>query len=281
MPIVNGTYVPTSFGSDQVNIQKQAFGPDWKPTSRDMSDYSQAAYNYIMKQQEQAYNLDLWNLYNEYWTSDAQMQRYQDAGLNPNLIYGQAASPTQSPASSSAASFRSSGNFAKSIQNGIGVVSQILNTVKAARETYDYLSYGAETNRWNMIRSQESALGLKLDNEWNDYLLHGDDMIYGDSSRIPNGPRARAFDQSIRKTQNQGIQAYWAAERLKGLVGMIDDEKLRLQIENDIKQYQYQIMQGQNDAILNIDTGFSGLDSFLKAIFFFISNFSVGFSHKF
>ena len=48
------------------NIQKQAFGPDWKPTSKDMSDYSTAAYNYMMKQQEQAYNLELWNLQNEY-----------------------------------------------------------------------------------------------------------------------------------------------------------------------------------------------------------------------
>lgn len=33
-------------------------------------------------------NLNLWNLNNEYNTPEAQMQRYKDAGLNPNLIYG-------------------------------------------------------------------------------------------------------------------------------------------------------------------------------------------------
>lgn len=37
-------------------------------------------------------NLNLWNLNNEYNTPAAQMQRYQDAGLNPNLIYGSSGS---------------------------------------------------------------------------------------------------------------------------------------------------------------------------------------------
>jgi hypothetical protein len=32
---------------------------------------------------------DMWNKANEYNTPAAQMQRYKDAGLNPNLIYGQ------------------------------------------------------------------------------------------------------------------------------------------------------------------------------------------------
>lgn len=34
-------------------------------------------------------NLDMWNLQNEYNTPSAQMQRFKDAGLNPQLIYGQ------------------------------------------------------------------------------------------------------------------------------------------------------------------------------------------------
>ncbi|UPW40827.1 DNA pilot protein [Sigmofec virus UA08Rod_6581] len=33
-------------------------------------------------------NLEMWNRNNEYNTPSAQMQRYQEAGLNPNLIYG-------------------------------------------------------------------------------------------------------------------------------------------------------------------------------------------------
>ena len=33
-------------------------------------------------------DVKMWNMQNEYNTPKNQMQRYQDAGLNPNLIYG-------------------------------------------------------------------------------------------------------------------------------------------------------------------------------------------------
>lgn len=34
-------------------------------------------------------DVEMWNMQNEYNSPQAQMQRYQDAGLNPHLIYGQ------------------------------------------------------------------------------------------------------------------------------------------------------------------------------------------------
>lgn len=39
-------------------------------------------------EQQQAYNKELWDYQNAYNTPQAQMQRLQDAGLNPRLIYG-------------------------------------------------------------------------------------------------------------------------------------------------------------------------------------------------
>lgn len=46
------------------------------------------------------YNIDMWRMNNEYNSPQAQMQRYQEAGLNPNLIYtqgnpGNSSSPAQ------------------------------------------------------------------------------------------------------------------------------------------------------------------------------------------
>lgn len=38
---------------------------------------------------ENQYQLDMWNKQNEYNSPQAQMQRFQDAGLSPQLIYGQ------------------------------------------------------------------------------------------------------------------------------------------------------------------------------------------------
>lgn len=40
----------------------------------------------------QIYDQKMWNLQNEYNSPAAQMQRFQDAGLNPNLMYGQGSS---------------------------------------------------------------------------------------------------------------------------------------------------------------------------------------------
>ena len=51
------------------------------------------------KLQQQQYNneLDMWNKQNAYNTPAAQMQRYRDAGLNPNLIYSQGNPGNASP----------------------------------------------------------------------------------------------------------------------------------------------------------------------------------------
>lgn len=38
---------------------------------------------------QNAYNLEMWNMQNAYNSPAAQMARYKEAGLNPNLIYGQ------------------------------------------------------------------------------------------------------------------------------------------------------------------------------------------------
>lgn len=52
----------------------------------------QQAYYDTAWEREKAYNLDLWNKQNEYNTPAAQMARMREAGLNPNLFYGQGTS---------------------------------------------------------------------------------------------------------------------------------------------------------------------------------------------
>lgn len=45
--------------------------------------------NRKLAEYEYSKNLEMWNKQNQYNTPSAQMQRFKDAGLNPNLIYGQ------------------------------------------------------------------------------------------------------------------------------------------------------------------------------------------------
>lgn len=40
-------------------------------------------------EKQNEFNLEMWNLQNAYNTPQAQMKRFEEAGLNPNLIYGQ------------------------------------------------------------------------------------------------------------------------------------------------------------------------------------------------
>lgn len=65
-----------------------------------LGGYMNYLYNRSLSSQQNDYNLQMWNLTNEYNSPQAQMQRFKEAGLNPNLVYGQgntgnASSPPQ------------------------------------------------------------------------------------------------------------------------------------------------------------------------------------------
>lgn len=46
-------------------------------------------FNKKLAAQQNQYNIDMWKMQADYNSPQAQMQRFQEAGLNPNLIYGQ------------------------------------------------------------------------------------------------------------------------------------------------------------------------------------------------
>lgn len=56
------------------------------------------AFNKKLAAQQNQYNLDMWKMQADYNSPQAQMQRFKDAGLNPNLIYGQGSNGNMSSA---------------------------------------------------------------------------------------------------------------------------------------------------------------------------------------
>lgn len=54
-----------------------------------LSNYQSYKYSKKLMDYQNEINVANWNMQNEYNSPAAQMQRYQAAGLNPNLIYGQ------------------------------------------------------------------------------------------------------------------------------------------------------------------------------------------------
>lgn len=253
MPIINGSYVNDSLPSPK-DAQNAVFGGY---TKKDMNDYSTAAYNYLMKQQEQAFNLQLWQLNNEYNTPESQMKRFQDAGLNPNLIYGQS-NEAPAPASASATQFRPQNLQQKETANAISTIGQIMNTVKAARETYDYIKYGREMSAWERNLTMERSQHQALQNYWDSYLL-GLNYTDPEVSPIPNSPRATMYRYQM-DTQHKRY------EQLRAICSMIPDQQQRQQSLKALDDYRLQILQGQYDAILQINTGSSGVDAFLRML---------------
>lgn len=56
----------------------------------DANNAANRQFQLEQQDKQNAYNLQMWNMQNAYNAPSAIMQRYKDAGLNPNLIYGQA-----------------------------------------------------------------------------------------------------------------------------------------------------------------------------------------------
>ena len=237
-------------------------------SAKDWSDTKQARFNYLMKQQEQAYNLELWNATNAYNSPVAQMQRYQDAGLNPNLIYGQQ-NQAQSPASAGAFTFRSSGNHAKKVQNALDMIGQFGQIVKQAKDIYDYATYGAperqlqndllkkqnELATWNILTASHQETAAALKNMW--------EMWLQGRAELPSDAPA------VRRYQLQADQIDAQIRRMEAMIKMIPDQQARIAALTALDKYRLDILRGQNDAILNIHTGNETADSFLKAFLYF------------
>lgn len=84
--------------------------------------------NYQMQQQQNAWNERMWHMYNEYNTPANQIKRLKEAGLNPNLLYGNpsqgtSSAPAQGTAPSHAEAFQSLG-FGDMISNAQQLMMQ-------------------------------------------------------------------------------------------------------------------------------------------------------------
>lgn len=123
-------------------------------SQKELMNYSQNIQQEIMKYQSEL-SEDAWNKQNEYNSPLSQMQRYRDAGLNPNLIYGGSGSVSGNaesmPSSPSGASVNS--NTDSKVMSGIAQRQLDLQYMKQMKEMslldsqIDLNESGAEKNR--------------------------------------------------------------------------------------------------------------------------------------
>lgn len=109
-----------------------------------------------LKQQDKAWQqtVDMWNMQNKYNTPFNQMKRFKDAGLNPNLIYGQG-----NPGNATGAP-----NFQVSAHTSpIGAAMEALTNVA----NLELIKSQVDKNRAEIDRTHSQTEGINLENKFN------------------------------------------------------------------------------------------------------------------
>lgn len=116
----------------------------------------------------------MWNKSNEYNDPSQQLQRYKDAGLNPNLVFGQGASSLAAqfgaPSSHNVGTSPQYGDAFKSLANAIPAMVELSNLKKQGENLdadKDLKNAQAEEIRSRIPGNKANAQGKTLDNMFN------------------------------------------------------------------------------------------------------------------
>lgn len=247
---------------------------DWKqyePTDKDQMFETQK--DFLSMYYQNAYNTAMLNYQNQYNSPLQQMLRYQEAGINPFLAANDPGNMGSAPAG--AAPRASYGHYANSTQKmatAINGVSTVLQVLGLAKNMYDYLEYGRPIRAYELEEAQSAASGAaseaskkQSEADWSLYWNYGPGMG-PNSPYVEGSPRAQYMAESTQRIASQ-------IEQLRSLVDVIYPNQAEAQSAMaSLNAYKQQIMEGQNGAILNIDTGNKGLDSVLRMICYWLLN---------
>ena len=269
------TFVDKVTPGSSVSYGASVVPPGTRP--QDYGDRTWALYNdWAAMYYQNAYNTAMLNYQNEFNSPLQQMLRYQEAGLNPFLA--QADNGNMGPSHAGAAP---RGGFtppsklqgAQVALQGINMLQQVLG---ASQEIYDYINYGAPSHAQGLenlglqgynLGVQGQLLGKQLDTAnanlrkaiaeagWSEY-WNGVDNPLG----VEYSPRAKYMENSTERIESQ-------IDQLNALVNVIyPSQEARNIASAALDSYKIAVMRGENDAILNINTGNEAADSILKSV---------------
>lgn len=263
----------------QKDAQNQVFG-DY--TTRDASDYSQAAYNYLIHQQDNALQIALMNYQNRYNSPENQMLLRQAAGINPYSDYS-----VQGAAASSVGSspqVRSSGNYAKHLQATQSLVGQLLNSFEVGQKLYDYITYGRDLSKYQV----DAAVGRSnviSENVQQEVMKTGQlawMLGYPGYDQIGESPFGSQFNATtgtkyaaIRRTNAYLDQVKYMIEHL------YPSQVERNEALKALDDYRLEMLKGQYGAAVNLNTGNSTADSIIQFLLFMLrDNLRFGFTGR-
>lgn len=217
-----------------------------------VGSFIQGGYNWLAQERSfqqqkelqndaQNFNQMMFNLANQYNSPLAQMSRFKNAGLNPNLIYGQMAN-TASPIGMSSSSAPTAANMqAPSLLETaqIGLIDAQKENIKAdtAEKNQNIVESGSRIEK---INAEIDKIGH--DNNWTDQQIEESkatmNKIYADTELVySQRDQVRQAIENLKSEKNltdqqviaQQIDNYWADERNRA---QINELKSRMRLND-------------------------------------------------
>lgn len=167
---------------------QQLAGLGTKSSRKQGKTYSQTQVydkmlEYMATQDERNYNE---YLYNEYQSPMSMVRQYQEAGINPAVMFGSGSSASSSPTAASGMDFGQSGPSAE--PSSLDVFSQILSLLTGGVSVAGQISDVASETQLRVSQSQESRAHAKLlntqaENESISVQLNKIDLAYADARK--------------------------------------------------------------------------------------------------
>lgn len=228
----------------------------------------QASHDWATMYYQNAYNTALMNYQNEYNKPINQMLRYQEAGISPWLVAGQA-NPGNMDSSHAGAAPKGSFTAPTSVQKqaaAVQTLQSINQVVGSVIDTYNYMKYGAPTAAQQLENLQtqgnilvENFRKYAAEADWAQYWNYP--AGYGDIN-MQDSPRAKYMAFSAQEKAAHIAQLESLVETLYPSQAAANEARAAL------AAYQKEIQEGKYDAILQINTGYPALDNWLKLLAF-------------
>lgn len=224
-----------------------------------------------LAQYQNQWNLEQWNRQNEYNSPKAQMARYQEAGLNPALMYSQGSAGNASGTLTSATpSYQSPGGaLAKGLSGSVERVGSIVKDVLAFKQ--QELALKQQQQELENKRTQNWLLGLQgTESQLRQQVMFGPGGYW--RSMIPNvisrtsGQnlrnsllgydvqfQERIFDYRIQKFIDEAAHARNQKELDKALLGLRRQQLKKLQADTRMANYSADIQNWRLGYINNWD----------------------------
>lgn len=244
------------------HAQQQVFG---EYSKKDIADYSQAAYNYLTHQQDNALAIALMNYQNQYNSPQNQMLLRQQAGINPYSDYAVQAGASANMAASPAV--RSNSNYVKQQQANAQKINTFMQALETGTKIADYMIYGRDLSKYQL----DAAIGRSgiLSEQLQQEVMRTGQMAwylgYPGYEQIGSSPYGKL--QSAQ-THNYAVNE----ERVKAYKSQIDylvkelypAQKDQIVAKQQLEEQKYGIQDAQYGAVTRINTGNATVDGILQ-----------------